>query len=114
MTADEEKTVRLLETRTRLLIIRFQQLRTENEELLNELVAKDSELQEVKKQNKLLEANYANLKMAKMLEVGDQDINAAKQRVAKLVRDVDKCIALIKGLEPEVPQTSEAPEAQDA
>lgn len=110
MTADEEKTVRLLETKIRLLIIRFQQLRNENEELLTDLVAKDSELQEVKKQNKLLEANYANLKMAKMLEVGDQDINAAKQRVAKLVRDVDKCIALIKGLEPVAPEALGTPD----
>jgi len=113
MTADEEKTVRLLETRTRLLIIRFQQLRNENEELLNELVAKDNELEEVKKQKKLLEADYANLKMAKMLEVGDKDINAAKQRVAKLVRDVDKCIALIKAMDSTALVASENPEASD-
>lgn len=97
MTSEEEKTIRLLETRTRQLILKFMQLKEDNEELLEELVRKDSELQEVKKQNKLLEANYANLKMAKMLEVGDKDITAAKQRIAKLVRDVDKCIALLKG-----------------
>ncbi|MBP5771483.1 MAG: hypothetical protein J6W75_09010 [Bacteroidaceae bacterium] len=101
MTSEEEKTVRLLETRTRQLILKFQQLKEENGELLDELVEKDSELQEVKRKNHLLEADYANLKMAKMLEVSDQDLNAAKQRVAKLVRDVDKCIALLKtmGLE---------------
>ena len=97
MTPEEEKTIRLLETRTRQLILKFTQLKEDNEELLEELVRKDSELQEVKKQNKLLEANYANLKMAKMLEVGDKDIAAARQRIAKLVRDVDKCIALLKG-----------------
>ena len=97
MTSEEEKTIRLLETRTRQLILKFTQLKEDNEELLEELVRKDSELQEIKKQNKLLEANYANLKMAKMLEVGDKDIAAARQRIAKLVRDVDKCIALLKG-----------------
>ncbi|MBP3822568.1 MAG: hypothetical protein J6I36_04025 [Bacteroidaceae bacterium] len=97
MTPEEEKTIRLLETRTRQLILKFTQLKEDNEELLEELVRKDSELQEIKKQNKLLEANYANLKMAKMLEVGDKDIAAARQRIAKLVRDVDKCIALLKG-----------------
>lgn len=101
MTSEEEKTVRLLETRTRQLILKFQQLKEENGELLDELVEKDSELQEVKRKNHQLEADYANLKMAKMLEVSDQDLSAAKQRVAKLVRDVDKCIALLKtmGLE---------------
>ena len=97
MTSEEEKTIRLLETRTRQLILKFAQLKEDNEELLEELVKKDSELEEVKKQNKLLQANYANLKMARMLEVGDKDIAEARQRVARLVRDVDKCIALLKG-----------------
>jgi predicted nuclease with TOPRIM domain len=98
MTSEEEKTIRLLETRTRQLILKFAQLKEDNEELLEELVKKDSELEEVKKQNKLLQANYANLKMARMLEVGDKDIAEARQRVARLVRDVDKCIALLKGM----------------
>lgn len=101
MTADEEKTIKTLETRTRQLILKFQQLKEDHEELLTELVAKDSELQEVKQRNKLLEANYATLKMAKMLEVGDTDLAAAKQRINHLVRDVDKCIALLKGMGPE-------------
>ena len=98
MTSEEEKTIRLLETRTRQHILKFAQLKEDNEELLEELVKKDSELEEVKKQNKLLQANYANLKMARMLEVSDNDIVEARQRVAKLVRDVDKCIALLKGM----------------
>lgn len=100
MTAAEEKTIRDLQTRTRQLILKFQQLKEENESLLEELVSKDSELEEVKKENKLLHGQYANLKMAKMLEIGDEDLASAKQRVAKLVRDVDKCIALLKGSEP--------------
>ena len=101
MTAEEEKTIKTLETRTRQLILKFQQLKEDHEELLNELVAKDSELQAVKQRNKQLEANYATLKMAKMLEVGDTDLAAAKQRINHLVRDVDKCIALLKGMGPE-------------
>ena len=101
MTAEEEKTIKTLETRTRQLILKFQQLKEDHEELLTELVAKDSELQAVKQRNKLLEANYATLKMAKMLEVGDTDLAAAKQRINHLVRDVDKCIALLKGMGPE-------------
>lgn len=100
MTAVEEKTIRDLQTRTRQLILKFQQLKEENETLLNELVNKDSELETVQRENKLLREQYANLKMAKMLEVSDSDLAAAKQRVARLVRDVDKCIALLKGSEP--------------
>ncbi|MBR6129802.1 MAG: hypothetical protein IKQ07_09245 [Bacteroidaceae bacterium] len=101
MTAEEEKTVRLLETRTRQLILKYQQLKEENEELLNDLVTKDNELRNIRQRNQQLEANYANLKMAKMLEVGDQDLLSAKQRMARLVREVDKCIALLKAMGPE-------------
>ena len=98
MTAEEEKTIRLLETQTRQLIFKFQQLKEENEELFDELVKKEGELQEVKKQNKQLDADYKNLKMAKLLEVGDDDLKLAKQRIGHLVRDVDKCIALLKAM----------------
>ena len=98
MTSEEEKTIRLLETQVRQLIFKFQQLKEENEELLEDLVKKDSELQEVKKLNKQLETSYANLKMAKLLEVGDNDLVTAKQRIGRLVRDVDKCIALLKAM----------------
>lgn len=98
MTAEEEKTIRLLETRTRQLILKFMQLKEDNEELLDELVKKDTELQEVKKQKQQLEADYSNLKMAHMLSIGDNDVAAAKQRISRLVRDVDKCIALLKAM----------------
>lgn len=101
MTNEEEKIVRLLETRTRQLIIKFHQVKEENEELLSDLVAKDEELKQLKQKNLDLEAAYNNLKMARMLEVGDQDIAAAKLRISRLVRDVDKCIAQLKAMGPE-------------
>ena len=103
MTSEEEKTIKTLETRTRQLILKFQQIKEENEELQSELVTKAKELQEVKQKNQQLEANYADLKMAKMLEIGDTDLGAAKQRINRLVRDVDKCIALLKAMGPEAP-----------
>ena len=40
-----------------------------------------------------------------MLEIGDQDVAEAKQRIARLVRDVDKCIALLKGMGLENPES---------
>jgi len=102
MTADEEKTIKTLETRVRQLILKFQQLQEDHEGLQADLESKDNELQAVRQKNKQLEADYANLKMAKMLEVGDTDLAAAKQRINHLVRDVDKCIALLKAMGPEM------------
>jgi len=101
MTADEEKTIRLLETYTRQLILKYQQLKEENEELLNDLAAKDQSLKAVKEQLTQLQNDHNNLKMARMLEVGDKDITMARTRINRLVRDVDKCIAQLKALGPE-------------
>lgn len=98
MTAEEEKTIRLLETRTRQLILKFQQQKEENEELHNELNSRNNELQALKQKCKDLEAEYKNLKMAKILEIGDGDIAMTRQRINHLVRDVDKCIALLKSM----------------
>ncbi len=105
MTTEEEKTLKTLETRIRQLILKFQQTKEEVEELQEEVVVKDREFLELKRQNQLLEANYANLKMAKMLEIGDTDLSSAKQRLNRLVRDVDKCIALLKAMGPDATTT---------
>ena len=42
-----------------------------------------------------LEAKYINLKNARILSINDNDLRDTKQRLAKLVREVDKCIALL-------------------
>jgi hypothetical protein len=33
--------------------------------------------------------------MARMLEITDGDLEGAKKRIAKLIRDVNKCITLL-------------------
>jgi hypothetical protein len=33
--------------------------------------------------------------MAKMMEISDGDLQGAKDRLAKLIRDVNKCIAIL-------------------
>lgn len=106
MTANEEKTLSVLETRTRQLLLQYKQLTEENAELLDDLVQKDNELREARKKIKQQEALIANIKMARMLEVSDTDLAAARQRVSHLVRDVDKCIALLKGLGSKTEETT--------
>ena len=53
-------------------------------------------------QAKLTQADYdyQSLKMAKMLEITDGDLEGAKARVAKMIRDVNKCIALLSDEDP--------------
>jgi hypothetical protein len=44
---------------------------------------------------KELEARYTDLKMARTISLYDKDIKDTKQRLSSLVREVDKCIALL-------------------
>ena len=41
------------------------------------------------------ENDYNALKMAKMMTITDGDLESAKARVQKLIREVNKCITLI-------------------
>ena len=95
MTKEEEKALHTFETRVRQLIIAHRELMAENAELYAMVDERDRLLAEAKAEIELHKRNYANLKLAKMIEISDDELKNAKQRLAKLVRDVDKCIALI-------------------
>ena len=41
------------------------------------------------------QSDYQSLKMAKMIEITDGDLSGAKDRLSKLIRDVNKCIAIL-------------------
>jgi hypothetical protein len=41
------------------------------------------------------QTDYDTLKMAKMLEITDGNLQDAKDRLARLIRDVNKCIAIL-------------------
>lgn len=89
MTPEEEIVLKRFETRTRQLILHYQDLRQENK-LLRQQV------DEMRQELELMKKNYANLKMARMIDINDQDMKGAKGRLSKLIREVDKCIALLK------------------
>lgn len=96
MTANE-KTLAAFETRVRQMILRFQQLKKENEDLYAEVEKGQQELDLVCKKLEQQQSDYQSLKMAKMIEITDGDLSGAKDRLAKLIRDVNKCIGILSG-----------------
>ena len=94
MTANE-KTLATFETRLRQLILRFQELKKENEELYSMVEKGEKDLSELKAKLEQQQNDYQALKMAKMVEITDGDLNGAKDRLSKLIRDVNKCIAIL-------------------
>ena len=92
-----EKALSTFETRVRQMILRFQELKKENEELHTLVEKNEQDLQAMKAQLTQADNDYQSLKMAKMMEITDGDLESAKARVAKMIREVNKCIALLSG-----------------
>ena len=74
--AEESSILKLFTTRMRQLILQYQATKKENEQLCAQVAQRD-------------------LQMAKMIEITDGDMEAAKKRIAGLIREVNKCITLL-------------------
>ncbi len=93
--ASDEQTLALFQTRVRQMLLQFKQLKKENEELYAMVDNAEREARELRAELKRKSEEYDTLKMAKMLEVSDADIDASKNRLARLIRDVNRCIAIL-------------------
>ena len=90
-----EKILNTFATRVRQMILQYEALKKENDELYALVGQREQEIKQLQGELSQAEADYNSLKMAKMLEVTDGDMEAAQKRVAKLIRDVNKCITLL-------------------
>ena len=73
----------------------YTRLQTENNALREQLNLQSVELDKVRKQNIELTESYKNLKQAKIISSSESETGDTKRRLSKLVREVDKCIALL-------------------
>lgn len=96
MTNQGQDILTKLEARIRQLIRQDENLREQIRNLESQIAQRDEHAKELVRQREEAEANYANLKVARMLELSDSDTRSARQRLNYLVREVDKCIALLK------------------
>ena len=90
-----EMTLTTFETRVRQMILRFQELKKENNALHVQLQKDEQEILNLKSKLAQADNNYNSLKMAKMMEITDGDLESAKARVSKMIRDVNKCISIL-------------------
>ena len=90
-----EKVLNTFATRVRQMILQYEALKNENDELYALVDQREQEIKQLQEKLSQAEVDYNSLKMAKMLEVTDGDMETAQKRVAKLIRDVNKCITLL-------------------
>ena len=91
----DNQTLTTFETRVRQMILRFQELKKENEDLQALVEKNGRDIQDLQAKLTQADHDYNSLKMAKMLEITDGDLEGAKARLTKLIRDVNRCIAIL-------------------
>ena len=90
-----EKTLADFETRVRQMILQFQELKEENGRLQTLIVEQATEIEELKARVTQADNDYNALKMARMLEISDGNLDEAKERLSRMIRQVNKCIAIL-------------------
>ena len=90
-----EKTLTLFTTRIRQLILQFKDLKKENADLYAMVDERDARISELEAKLAQSQNDYNSLKMARMIEISDGDLEGAQKRLAKLIKDVNKCITLL-------------------
>ena len=90
-----DKIINTFATRVRQMLLQYNALKKENVSLRKEVMKRDAEIADLKAELELWQAEYDNLKLTKMLEITDGDMETAQKRVAKLIRDVNKCITMV-------------------
>jgi predicted RNase H-like nuclease (RuvC/YqgF family) len=90
-----EQVINTFATRVRQMILSYKEMKRENAELYAMVDERDEKIKQLEAQLALVRNDYDALKMAKMLEVSDGDMENAKKKLARLIKDVDKCITLL-------------------
>ena len=83
------------ETRVRQMILHFKQLKKENEDLLAQIEKGKQDIADLQAKLTQAQNDYNSLKMAKMMQITDGDLEGAKARVAKMIKTVNQCIAIL-------------------
>lgn len=92
---DTEKTITLFTTRMRQMILRYEETKKENSDLYAMVDERDARIKQLEAQLTQARNDYNSLKLARMIEVTDSDVENARKRISKLIRDVNKCITLL-------------------
>lgn len=91
----DSKSIDLFTTRVRQMILQYKDLKRQNAALSVTVDGLKARISQLEAQNATLRSEYDSLKLARMVEITDGDMASAQKRIAKLIRDVEKCITLV-------------------
>lgn len=95
MTGDDLLLIKELKNRVAELIGLYEGLESKNSQLNEEILGLEGQIKLLEEEKISLGHKYENLRMAKFFESGYDDNRVAKLKLNKLLREIDKCIALL-------------------
>ena len=95
MDHEQDEIVKALKEKIKIIISFIDQVREEKDSLKQEIVDLNNRIKQKEIELNELENRYTNLKIAKSIVAADDDIHDARIKVNKIVREIDKCIALL-------------------
>ena len=90
-----EKVLAQFAARIQQLILQYKDIKKENAELYAIIGEQEDRLKNLEERISQAQNDYQSLKIARMLEVSGVDVEQAQKKLAKLIRDVNKCITLL-------------------
>jgi len=95
MTNRYEELIHAFEIKLRKLISEYKSLQLQNAKLKENLDRKQTDLMHAHQEVLELRKNYDHLKIAKSMGASELEKTESKQQIAKMVREIDKCLALL-------------------
>ncbi len=83
------------EARVRQAIVLCKTLKKENKALKETLSEKEESLLSIQEELRDISQKYDRLKLVKTISKQDEDLQDTKQRLSRLVREINTCIALV-------------------
>lgn len=91
----QSKLLTNLETEVRHLMSLYLKIKKERDELTAKLEKVEQELSDTQDIAQDWETKYQNLKLAKIVSISEQEARKTQNRLSKLEREIEKCIALL-------------------
>jgi len=84
-----------IKQKVQTLVFMFEREKQENDRLKAQVAQLEAKLKAKEQACAELEERYSRLKIAKALKASDADVHEAKIKVNRIVREIDRCIALL-------------------
>ncbi len=95
MDHEQDEIVNELKEKIKIIISFVDQVREEKDHLKQEISGLNNQIKQKETELEELKNRYTNQKIAKSIVAGDDNVHDAKIKVNRIVREIDKCIALL-------------------